>query len=123
MHRRVCVGVHRESDAVPSGPQHVLVLEVETIGVGVDLEGGAGARGRLEDRVQVQFDRRPRADAPAGQVPDDIHARVLDRPDHAAGLFLPRKRKVRVDRSDRDVEPGQELVLPIDVAVGIDVQL
>ena len=62
MRHRVRVGVDRELHAVPLGPQDVLVAQVQPVGIGVDLQRGAGAGAAREHLVQVDVDRRPLAD-------------------------------------------------------------
>ena len=51
------VGVDREPHPVAPSPQHVLVTQIEPVGIGVDLERRAGAAGRLEHRLEIEVDR------------------------------------------------------------------
>ena len=69
------------------------------------------------------LDRRPLADPPGGRVADDVDVRVLAGGDEPPGHLRPGLLEVRVHRGDADVEPGQEVRVPVHRAVRADVEL
>src|SRR5581483_5955203 len=87
------------------------------------LQGGAGGGGGLEDRVPVGVDRGAAADQPGGGVPDDVDVGVLAGGDDPAGQLVAVLGEVGVHRGDAQVEAGQEVVVPVDAARRVDVQL
>lgn len=117
------VAVDGELHAVPLGPQDVLIAQVEPVRVGVDLQGGAGARTGREDRVEVDVDGGALADEAGGGVADDVDVRVLAGLDDPPGQRLAPLVEVRVHRGHAQVEAGEELPRPVHLAVGADVQL
>src|SRR5690606_30499383 len=119
----VGVGVHGELHPEPPGAADQVGGQVQAVGERVDLQGGAGAGGAAEHLVPVGVDGRAAADAPGGRVPDHVDAGVLAGADEAAGHRVPVQVEVRVDRGHAHVEAGQEIGVPVDPAVRVDVQL
>src|SRR5262249_49491077 len=117
------VTVDRETDAETPGAQDVLVAQIEPVGMRVDLQGGAGAGGGAEHLVEVDVDGATATDLARGQVPDDVAPGVLARADDPPGHLVAGLPEVRVYGSDADVEAAQNLHRPVDLTVGVDVQL
>ena len=66
---------------------------------------------------------RPVGDHAAGAVAEDVEVRVLDRREHPPGHPGALVAESAVDGADHDVEPGEQLVLLVERAVGEDVDL
>jgi len=96
------------------------VLQIETIGLAVDLEEAADLERLLDHARDIDVARPTRADASAGQVPDAVHVRVVHRLQHTLGR--PVVRRV-VHRRDDPVERGQFVLRHVDLAVRADVGL
>ena len=102
---------------------HVLVAEIEPVGVGVELEHGAGLPGRGNDRLDVDLVGLALLDQPAGGVEEDVGVRVPHGADDPVGLLPAREVEVRVDRDADHVELGERLVVDVERAVPVDVDL
>ncbi len=117
------VGVDHDRHARARGGARVHVGEVAPVGVGVDLEHRAGARGRREHGVEVDRVGRAALDQPARGVSDRVDERMLDGGDHALGHRLLAHPEGRVHARDDPVELAEQLVLVVERAVGQDVDL
>ena len=117
------VRVDHDRDARARSGARVGVGQVAPVGVGIDLEHRAGARGGGEDRVEVDGVRLAALDQPARGVPDGVDGGVLDRGDHALGHGLLVHGKGRVHARDHPVELAQQRVVVVERAVRQDVDL
>ena len=118
----MAVGAEGEHDAEPVGQADLLVAEVEPVRGAVDLQGGAGAGGRLVQRLQVDVAGGAAADAAAGRVADDVDRRVL------AGGHEPGRERLAglveaVVDAGQHVEAVQVLVVVVQRPVPADVEL
>ena len=119
----VGVGVDHDPHARARGRTRVDVGQVAAVGVGVDLEHRARPRGGREDGVEVDRVRLAPLDQPARGVADGVHQGMLERGDHALGHRLLAHGEGRVHAGDHPVELAQQLVLVVERAVGQDVDL
>ena len=117
------VGVDHDLHARGRGRARVDVGQVAAVGVGVDLEHRAGARGGLDHAGDVEWIRTARLDLAPGGVAEGVDQRVLDRRHDAVGhLALPHAER-RVHARDHPIETPQQLVRVVQRAVGHDVDL
>ena len=105
------------------GPDQQVGRDVEPVDVRVDLKGGPGGGGAVEDRFEVELDARTLADATPGEVADDVDRRVGHGGEDALGLLRCGEIEVRMDAGDTPVEVGQERRVVVNGPVGIDVEL
>ena len=98
---------------------------VEAFGAGVDLDGLVELRGGGEDELGVEGRLRAAAadDDAAGAVAEDVHVRIGERGDHAAGHLLAVHAQLGVHAGDDDVELREEIGLLVEGAVLEDVDL
>lgn len=115
---RVGIGVDREDNSMFSGTAHKFVVEVEPVGEGVDFQGGVGARGSCEHGVNVEVNWRTPTEETGSRTADDVDVRVLDGGEEAPGHRLAGVVEIGVQGSNQDVEPGEEVVIPIKRTVG-----
>ena len=97
--------------------------EVEAVRGAVDLERRPGRGGRLEHRVPVEVEVVAGLDHPARRVRDDVDVRAADRVERAPGQLGARLAAGDVDGRDDEVEPREEVVLVVELAVGADLEL
>ena len=117
------VGTDGELDAGLDGHSAVDVLEVQSGGVGVDLQGRARPGGMLDHRGHVQVHRLPMAEEPAGRVADARDVRIVHRLERAGRDPLAGAAQRRVDRCDDPIQVGQQLVVEVELALREDVHL
>ena len=89
----------------------------------VHLEHGPGAGGLRVDGLPVEVEVVAAADHPAGRVGDDVHVRVPDRPEDPGRELGSGLAPADVQGGDDQVEPGEELVVVVEPAVGADLEL
>jgi phage terminase Nu1 subunit (DNA packaging protein) len=75
----VRVAVERERDAETLRLSGKRCRKIEARGLTVDLQRGAGARGRRENGVVIELVAGRLIEAPSGGMPDDVDVRVLTR--------------------------------------------
>ncbi len=117
------VAVDGEPDPGVAGGADVIRRQVQPLRRGVDLQRGAGAGAGPEQLAEVHLDRRALAHPPGGGVADDVDVRVLTGGNEPPGHLRPGLLEVRVHRGDADIEPGQEVRVPVHRAVRADVEL
>ena len=96
------------------------VLQVEPVGLAVDLEEGARGGGAGDDLLDVDRSGRPLVDQPCRQVADAVHVRAGHRREHALSGA---PGEGGVQRGDDPVEAAELLVGEVERAVGADVDL
>lgn len=64
------------------------------------------------DGVDVEFDGRTTTEEAGGRMADDVDVRVPDCGEQAPGHLLAGLPEIGVDRSNQDVEAGEEVVGP-----------
>jgi hypothetical protein len=74
------VGADHQLHARLSRHRDVQVVQVEALGLGVDLEQHAVVAGRRDDLGHVHGIGLATAEQPAGRVPQHVHARMRQRP-------------------------------------------
>ena len=116
----MCISRDDDLDACFPGEPGVNVAQVEPVRLRVDLEEGAGLEGLLDHPLDVDLHRPADVQLPAGQVADAVDIRVVERPEDALGRASV---EARVDRRHHPVEPGQGLVVDVELAVHPDVHL
>ena len=119
----MCVAVDHDRDPGRGRRTRVDVVEVATVGRGVDLEHLAAGDGRLDHPLEIELVRSTPFDFPSREVADDVDVRVLDRVHDPVGHRRRVHRERRVDRRHDPVELGQQLVLVVERPVGEDVDL
>ena len=97
------------------GEPGVRVAHVEPVGLGVDLERGAGLRRSLDHALDVHGRAVALQDAPPREVADAVDVRVVHRPEDPLGRIAVER---RVQRRDDPVELGEDLVLDVERPVG-----
>src|SRR5262249_42026409 len=101
----------------------VVVVQVEPLGVGVELEDGAGRGGGGDYRVDIYVEGGSLAEAAAGRVEEDVGVGIVHGPDDPARLLRAGRREVRVHGDADDVEIGKGGVVDVEGAVAVDVHL
>ena len=122
MRHGVGIGIDREDDTVVARTAHEFVVEVQPIGEGVDLQGGAGARGGGEHGVLVEINGWTTTKYAGGRMSDDVDVGMLDGGKESASHLLARLVEIGVHRGHQNVEVGEEIVIPVQGAVGSDVE-
>ena len=79
--------------------------------------------GRRVDRLPVEVEVVAGLDHPARRVGDDVDVGAADRVERPPRQLRPRLAPGDVDRRDDDVEPGEQVVVVVEVAVGADLEL
>ena len=121
--RPVGVTIGRKQCAKPAGPGHQLRGYIHAVEVAIDLQSRSGLGRRTSNQIEVEFDRWPDSDSPAGEMGYDIDPRVGDGIQEAPGLLLSLKSEIRVDCGDGEIEPVENRVGKVEVAVAIDIEL
>jgi hypothetical protein len=67
----VCIRTDRDSHPLVPSLASDPPVEIEPVGIGVDLEGHASGSGLVDDSVQVDRIRIAREEQPAGWMTDD----------------------------------------------------
>ena len=119
----VRVGVEHELHPGGGRRARVHVVQVTAVRLAVDLEEGAGARGRLDQRADVDVVAGALADQPTGRVADHVDERMLDRAHDPRGHRVAGHPERRVRARDDPVELLEHLVVVVERAVGQDVHL
>ena len=100
-----------------------LPIEVETMGVGVDLEGDPHRRSLLHHRIDIQSVGIAREQEPACRVADDGQVWIVHRRQHPRRHLALAHVEPAVDRCDHEVETCEHRFIEIDPAVLKDVGL
>ena len=92
-------------------------------GIGVDFQGGAGLRGDGKDAVPVEISTFSALDQPPRRMGNDVDVRVLKDAYQPRGQFVSWLAQPGVKRGDDDVEACQRLVVEIERAVSVNLDL
>ena len=119
----VGVGVDAEQAAIFEGLACVCWVQVEAVGLGVDLEDGAPLRCGAQYSVHIEIGAIAPADQPIGHVPDHVNMWVLDRVEHPPCKSIAVAADAGVHRGDDDVQLSQHLVRVVERAIRFDLDL
>lgn len=72
----VCIGTNREQDASFLRSSRHRVVQIETVHGAVDLKSCTRFVGGCEDTFEVQLQRLPFANQPAGRMPENVNMRT-----------------------------------------------
>ena len=112
---RVRVGRDRDAHARLAREPRMDVAHVESVGLAVDLERRAGLDRARDDALDVDVCARAAVELPAGEVPDAVDVRMVDRREDPLGRAPV---EGRVERGDDPVELREHVVVDVDRAVG-----
>ena len=119
----VRIGPDGNRDSALVRAAHGPPVEIETMGVGVDLEGDPGRRRLLHHRIEIQPVGIAREQEAACRVADDREVRIVHRRQHPRGHLALAHVEPAVDRCDHEVETREHRLIEIDAAVLEDVRL
>ena len=118
------VSMDTTQPASTASPQQPL-RRVEPLRPAVHLDGHPEAAAGLEDQLGVELRFGPAApgDHAARAMPQDVDGRVRDGADHPRGHLRRRHPQLRMHRRDHDVERLQQVLVLVERAVLVDVDL
>ena len=119
----VGVRIDREDAAGRDRPAGALGGQVEPMRRAVHLEGRPVRGGGRVDGLPVEIEIVAGLDHPPGGVGDDVDVGAADRVQRPLRQLGPRLAAGDVDRGDDDVEPGEQVVVVVELAVGADLEL
>ncbi len=101
----------------------MLIAQVETVGEGVELQGGPGIARLVHHCAQVHLVGWALPDQPPGGMGDHLHVGVADGGDDAPGDLLAVLPEAAVHGGDDHVQEGEHLIVVVQAAVVVDVEL
>ena len=123
MRRRVGIGVDGELHPGLHRAPGMVVVQVQPIGKGVDLQGGPGLERHPNDLFEIDLVRLAPAEHPSGWVEEDVGVGIPHGAADSLGHLVAREMEVGVNGDADDVERRERRVVDVERPVALDVDL
>src|SRR5205085_10291231 len=117
------VGTESDHRAATLGFNQMAPIEIEPMGIGVELHRDAQSRRLFDHGVNVDRVWLAREQEATGRVCEDGEKRIIEGAEHALSHRRAIHAKARVDGPDYGIETSEQLLVVVETPVGENVRL